>query len=104
MKRIFISQKMKGKSEEEIKAVRRRAIEEVKRLYNDEDVEIIESYFEDFNPKDGCVPLKYLAKSLEMLADADLAYFADNGYKTARGCFVEYYCATKYDIPTILAE
>ena len=104
MKRIFISQKMKDKSAEDIQAVRKKAIEDVRRIYGDEEVEIIDSYFEDFDPKKGCVPLKYLAKSLELLADADLAYFADDGYRTTRGCFVEYYCASKYDIPTILAE
>ena len=46
MKKLFISQPMNGKSEEEILAVRKNAIESAKVMFN-EDVEVIESYFED---------------------------------------------------------
>ena len=96
MKKLFISQPMKGKTKEEILAVRKRAIENAKAVMDD-DVEIIESYFEDYNPDDGCVPLKYLSKSLELLADADIVYFA-KGWESARGCRIEYQCATDYGI------
>ncbi len=78
MKKLFISQPMNGKTEEEILAVRKKAIESAKVMLN-EDVEVIESYFEDYNPDKGCVPLKYLAKSLELLADADVAYLLEIG-------------------------
>ena len=46
MKKLFISQPMRDK---------------------------FESYFPDYNPSNGCVPIKYLSKAIEMLADA--AYF-----------------------------
>lgn len=98
MKKLFISQPMKGKTKEEILAVRKRAIENAK-VVMDDDVEVIESYFEDYNPDDGCVPLKYLSKSLELLADADIVYFA-KGWESARGCRIEYQCATDYGIAT----
>lgn len=98
MKKLFISQPMKGKTKEEILAVRKRAIENAK-VVMDDDVEVIESYFEDYNPDDGCVPLKYLSKSLELLADADIVYFA-KGWESARGCRIEYRCATDYGIAT----
>ena len=67
-----------------------------------EDVEVIESYFEDYDPKDGCIPLKYLAKSLELLADADIAYFC-YGWDMARGCNIEQQCAVEYGIDRIYA-
>ena len=64
MKKLFISQPMNGKTEEEILAVRRKAIERAEVVLN-EDVEVIESYFADYNPDKGCVPKMYLAKSEE---------------------------------------
>ena len=99
MKKLFISQPMNGKTEEEILAVRNKAVESAKVMLN-EDVEVIESYFEDYNPDKGCVPLKYLAKSLDLLADADVAYFA-KGWESARGCRIENQCAIEYSIDTI---
>lgn len=44
--------------------------------------------------------MKYLAKSLELLADADVAYFA-RGWESARGCLIENQCAIEYGIDTI---
>ena len=44
--------------------------------------------------------MKYLAKSLELLADADVAYF-DRGWESARGCRIENQCAIEYGIDTI---
>lgn len=99
MKRLFISQPMNGKTEEEILAVREKAIASAK-SYIGEDVEVIDSYFEDYNPENGCVPLKYLSKSLELLADADIAYFA-KGWEEARGCKIENQCAIAYGIDAI---
>lgn len=99
MKRLFISQPMNGKTEEEILAVREKAIASAK-SYIGEDVEVIDSYFEDYNPENGCVPLKYLSKSLELLADADIAYFA-KGWEEARGCKIENQCAIAYGIDVI---
>lgn len=99
MKRLFISQPMNGKTEEEILAVREKAIASAKRNIG-EDVEVIDSYFDDYNPEKGCVPLKYLSKSLELLADADVAYFA-KGWEEARGCRIENQCAIAYGIEVI---
>lgn len=99
MKKLFISQPMNGKTKEEIFAVREKAIESAKRNLG-EDVEVIDSYFEDYNPENGCVPLKYLSKSLELLADADVAYFA-KGWENARGCKIENTCAIAYGIDVI---
>ena len=99
MKKLFISQPMNGKTNEEILAVREKAIDSAKKNLGD-DVEVIDSYFEDYNPENGCVPLKYLSKSLELLADADIAYFA-KGWEDARGCRIENLCAIAYGIEVI---
>ena len=99
MRKLFISQHMNGKTNEEILEVREKAIDSAKKNLGD-DVEVIDSYFEDYNPENGCVPLKYLSKSLELLADADIAYFA-KGWEDARGCRIENQCAIAYGIEVI---
>lgn len=96
MVKVFLSQPMSGRTEEAILAERERMIKAIKKRY-DEEVEILDTYFEDYNPQTGSVPLKYLAKSIEMLADADIAFFAD-GWEKMRGCQIERACAEKYGI------
>ncbi len=98
MKKLFISQPMRGKTDEEILLERNRAIETAKTKIG-EDVEVIDSFFKDA-PVDA-KPLWYLAKSIELLATADIAYFV-NGWDKMRGCKIEYECATEYDIETIV--
>lgn len=97
MKKLFISQPMRGKTDEEIKAVRERAIESAKRHLG-EDVEVIDSFFEKA-PTDA-KPLWFLGKSLELLSAADVAYFA-KGWEDARGCRIENRCAIDYGITVI---
>lgn len=95
--KIFISQPMRDLSEEEIKADRKRAIEKVKTIYGD-DVEIIDSYNNKYQK-----PLICLAKSIELLATADIAYFC-RGWNKARGCRIEYMCANDYGIGAYFEE
>ena len=95
--KIFISQPMKNLSEEEIKADRKRAIEKVKNIYGD-DVEIIDNYNNKYQK-----PLVCLAKSIELLAAADIAYFC-KGWNKARGCRIEYMCANDYGIGAYFEE
>lgn len=97
MKKVFISQPMNGLSDEEILDSRNRAIKAVKDEYNDE-VEILESFFDDFKFAKGAnVPLQYLSKSLALLSQADVAYFCD-GWAVKRGCKIEHECAKAYGI------
>lgn len=96
--KYFISQPMQGKNEKEIRQEREQIIQAIK--IQEPEAEIIESYFEDYNPDTGCIPLKFLSKSIEMLADADIAYFA-KGWQNARGCKIEHECARAYDIVVI---
>lgn len=96
--KLFISQPMKGKTDEQILKERDIAIQEVKELVGDDDVEIIESFFKDA-PHDAR-PLWYLGKSLELLSTADVAYFAKDWDKY-RGCKIEHICAIEYGIDCI---
>ena len=86
---------MNGRTEQEILEERANIFQLAKESFPD--AELIDSYFGDYEPTTGNVGLKYLAKSLELLADADVAYFAPE-WSEARGCMIEYECAIKYGI------
>lgn len=94
MKKLFISQPMRDKSDEQIIAERRTAIQTAMRYLN-EDVEVIDSFFKSA-PHDA-KPLWFLGKSLELLSTADVVYFAD-GWQDYRGCKIEHDCAEAYGI------
>ena len=80
MKKLFISQPMKGKTDEEILKEREKAIASAKRNFvEDEEIEVIDSFFQSA-PADAR-PLWFLGKSLELLSTADIAYFA-KGWET----------------------
>lgn len=97
MKKLFISQPMRDKTDEEILAERERAIECAKKHLG-EDVEVIDSFFKEAPHE--AKPLWYLAKSLELLATADVAYFCKDWDKY-RGCKIENTCAIEYGITVI---
>lgn len=99
MLKVFISQPMNGRSEQEIKEERAQIVSRLTDRYGE--IEVIDSYFEDYNPETGCVPMKYLAKSIELLADADIAYFA-YGWEESRGCRIENQCAIDYGIALVI--
>lgn len=97
MKKLFISQPMRGKTDEEILAERKKAIESAERNLG-ELVEVIDSFFQ--NAPADARPLWFLGKSLELLSTADIAYFA-KGWEDARGCRIENQCAIEYGIEVI---
>ena len=99
MKKLFISQPMSGKADEEILAERKVAIKAAEELLR-EPVEVIDSFFQS-GPV-GAKPLWFIgkSKSLEFLSDVDIAYFAKDWQK-ARGCKIEHECAVEYGIPRI---
>lgn len=97
MKKLFISQPMNGKTNEEILAVREKAIKSAERNIG-EPVEVIDSFFKDAPHE--AKPLWFLGKSLELLSTADVAYFA-KGWENARGCRIENQCAIEYGITVI---
>lgn len=97
MKKLFISQPMRGKSDEQILAEREKAIKIAKEKLGEE-VEVINSFFK--NAPTDVNPLWYLGESLKLLAWSDVAYFAE-GWEHARGCKIEHTCAVAYCIPIV---
>ena len=73
MKKLFISQPMREKSDDEILAERSNAIQAAMDSVNDE-IEVIDSFFQGAPAE--ASPLWYLGESLKLLGTADIAYFA----------------------------
>ena len=100
MKRLFISQPMRGKTNEEILAVRAKAIESAERNLG-EKVEVIDSFFQ--NAPADAKPLWYLGKSLELLSTADVVYFTKD-WENYRGCRIENICAIEYGMELVIED
>lgn len=103
MKKLFISQPMKGKTDEVIKAERNALIEEAKRtIKSEEDIEVIDSFFEDAPKESGVVtkPVWYLGKSLMKLSEADYAVFGDH-WEEYNGCTIEHEVCKRYGIKIV---
>ena len=97
MKKLFVSQPMRGKTNEEILAERQKAVCAAEKFLG-EKVEVIDSFFAGA-PADR-KPLWYLGESLKLLATADVVYFA-KGWNEARGCRVEKLSAIEYGIAVL---
>ena len=93
--KVFISQPMRGKTDAEIKHERELAILSVIREYGS-DVEVLDSFFEDYNGN----AVEYLGKSIALLGQADAALFL-SGWKDARGCRIEHSVCEEYGIKII---
>ena len=102
MKKLFVSQPMNGRTDEEILAERLAAVETVKEILKtdgvDEEVELIDSFFQSA-PHDAS-PVWFLGKSIQLLASADIVYFC-TGWQDARGCRIEHACAEEYEMDYI---
>lgn len=99
--KVFISQAMKGLTDEEILEVRNEAIQYAKETISitcDDEIEIIDSFFQDAPVE--AKPLWFLGKSLELLSKADICLFVGE-WEDARGCKIEHECCVQYGIPTI---
>ena len=104
MKKVFISQPMNGLTDLQIEKDRARVIECLHNLgYTSNKITIIDTYIEENAPDNVNSGLWYLGKSLELLADADIAVFA-KGWRNARGCLIEFECATEYGISCIYED
>lgn len=90
MKKIFISYGMNGKSPVEIRK-KRNEIEDLL-LFFENDYEIIDSYLE-YEPD----PVKCLAHSINLMADADVIYFVGD-WEKFRGCRAEHFIAAQYGL------
>ena len=92
--KVFISQPMKGLSDDEILRIREEGKKKFLETYRgDEEVEFISSFVSNF-PAD-TAPLYFLGKSLEYLSQADIALFIGD-WKNARGCRMEHLACEEY--------
>lgn len=107
MKKVMFSQPMAGKSEEEIKATREKAIEALEK----KDYQVINTLFTDeWYSKEQMknrgvvqIPLCFLAKSLENMSLCHTVYFC-KGWENTRGCRIEHEAATNYGLEIIYEE
>ena len=111
MKKLFISQPMRGKTDKEILREQNilgniqssildyldKAITIAMDIVKD-NVEVIDSFFQDAPVE--AKPLWFLGKSIELLSSADIVYFC-KGWNDARGCRIEHECAKEYGIEII---
>jgi hypothetical protein len=92
MKKVIISQPMRGKSEEQVRDERAQLVDKL----TGDGWEVVDTIFPDFT-NEGNIPLKCLAKSLEFIADVDAVYFMD-GWQDARGCRIEHQACVDYEV------
>lgn len=100
MKKLFISQPMRGLSKEEILKAREEIKIKAEKIIK-EQVEVIDSFFTDY-PGEICksIPMWHLGKSIQLLSEADFVYFGGD-WRNARGCLIEYEVANKYGLKVI---
>lgn len=99
--KVFISQVMRGLTDEEILKTREEAIKFAKTtidLASGDTIEIIDSFFQSAPAE--AKPLWFLGKSLELLSTADVCLFVGD-WENARGCRIEHECCVQYGIPRI---
>ena len=101
--RLFISQPMRGLTDEEIGIERERLYALAERLTGHK-LTLIDSWVEDIpNIAQYNIPVYYLGKSIMKLSEADIVIFGE-GWSQARGCNMEYKIAQAYGITTIDEE
>ena len=99
--KLFISQPMNGKTDKEILYTREKAIESACKNFDEEKVEVLDSFFQGAPHE--AKPLWFIGESLKVMADADVVYFAP-GWEDARGCKIEYQAALAYGLNIILGN
>jgi Asp-tRNA(Asn)/Glu-tRNA(Gln) amidotransferase A subunit family amidase len=93
MKKAIISQPMRDKTEEQVRSEREQTV----KMLEERGYEVVDIVFPDFTNM-GNIPLKYLARSIEFIADVDFVCFI-SGWENARGCKIEHQCCVDYGIP-----
>lgn len=98
MKKLFISQPMRDKTDEYILEERTKIQQYVEDIIG-EKVEVLPSFFKGV-PHDA-TPLWYLGESLKLLGKADIACFGYE-WEKYRGCKFEHNAAVEYNVPQII--
>lgn len=101
MRMAMISQPMRGKTKEEILAVRN----EASRVLEDMGYEVVDTYYSKYSvpcyANNGA--LYHLGQSLTEMARCDAVYFC-RGWEDTRGCRIEHEVAEVYGIERIYEE
>lgn len=90
IKKIMISQPMRGKTNEEIRKEREHL---VKAIESNGDI-VLDTIFDEA-PKNVDEAIWFLSKSIEYLAQVDVIFFM-KGWEKARGCKIEHEVAIEY--------
>ena len=104
VKKAMLSQPMAGKTDDEIREAREKAITAQEK----EGCEIVNTLFTDeWYSKESMeergvvqIPLCFLAKSLESMSKCHVAYFC-KGWENARGCRIDHDAAVAYGLEII---
>ena len=97
--KVFLSQPMRGFTDEEIIARREEDIKQLKKYFKDEPFEVINTLFkEEATAKN--LAVEYLARSIAELANADYIAMSYD-FESARGCLIERKIADEYDIKIV---
>lgn len=100
MKKLFISQPMRGLSDDEILKAREGIRVKAEQVIGEE-VELIDSFVSEYPGEiNKQIPVWYLGKSIQFLSQADVAYFGGD-WRNARGCKIEHKIAKEYGIDRI---
>lgn len=92
--KVFISQPMRGLSDEEITRLREEGKQKFLEIYKGkEEIEFISSFENDL-PEDA-PPLYFLGRAFQMLSKADIVLFIGD-WKSARGCKMEHLACEEY--------
>ena len=96
--RVFISQPMRGRTDEDIRKERESIMQLMKEIVGP-DIEEIPSFFHG-KDREMLKPMRLLGMAIELLSDADTAIFAP-GWEEGRGTRIEHECALRYGIHII---
>lgn len=106
VKKVFISQPMNGKSDDEILTIKSEASKLIDKYFNilGYKAEIVSTFFTEADKPDG-IPenanrLWYLGRAIQMLGQCEYCFFCD-GWENAKGCVIESEVCKKYGILSI---
>lgn len=95
-KKVFISQPMSDKTDDEIFAAREAAVYALNKQLG-QGIEILDSFFQGAPHE--ATPVWFLGESVKVLSNADMAVFLDD-WRKYRGCRTEHLICKEYNIPT----
>ena len=94
--KVFISQPMRGLTDEEVKFIRQDIIDNLKKRFPNDEIDVIDSLIHEDPPEEVKVQgLWYLGESLQKMAEADLVLYYDE-YNMYGGCQIEELASSIY--------